>query len=405
MVAGVCGGIADALGIDALVVRILWIILTIASFGLGVAAYAICWIAFPADDGAAPITQLRHIRHRGTGATIGALLLGIGLFIAFGQLVDLQPFRRFGAFAWATLLIGAGLAVLFLRRPADAPPNDHAPLPGPPDAPADTTATTTGEPDRVPPGASTARDYTAPIPGGPAPPGSTATAWTQAAPWPVPPPRPPRRPRPRPFLTPLTISVLLIGGGIVTLLDDNGTTHLTAAEVLAGALGIVGLALVLSTWFGRARALIPLGILLLLVTLPAATIDVPLTGGTGTRHYAPTARSELRPTYDMGIGKLALDLRQVPLAGSTTNVRARLGIGNLVVDVPSTVRVVVQAHSGVGAILLFGGNDGGWPARKTMSVPGTGRGELDLDLRVGAGAVQVHRFDATGAETIIGGNA
>ena len=187
---------------------------------------------------------------------------------------------------------------------------------------------------------------------------------------------------------------------MVTLLDDAGTTHLTAAEILAGALCIVGGALVLSTWFGRARGLVPLGIVLLIATIPAATIDVPLTGGTGYHHYVPTTRAELRSTYEMGIGRLDVDLREVPLLGRTTRLRAQLGIGNLVVDVPSTVTVVVSAHAGAGAVLLFGANNGGWPAQQTRTVAGTRPGELDLDLRVGAGAVQVHRFDPNGAETI-----
>jgi hypothetical protein len=209
-----------------------------------------------------------------------------------------------------------------------------------------------------------------------------------------------RKRRPRPFLTPVTFSLLLIGGGIVTLLDDNGTTHLTAAEILAGALGLVGIALVLSAWFGRARGLVPIGILLLIVTLPAATIDVPLTGGTGNHDYRPLARSEIRSRYEMGIGRLNVDLSDVPLTGHTTRVRAQLGIGEMIVDVPSTVRVVVHAHAGAGSVRIFGGNEGGWPERQTRAAPGTGKGELDLDLRVGAGDIQVRRFDALGAETL-----
>ena len=91
--------------------------------------------------------------------------------------------------------------------------------------------------------------------------------------------------------------MLLIGGGVVWLLDNNGTTHFTVAGILAGGLCVVGLALVLSTWFGRARGLIPLGILLLLVSVPAATIDVPITGGTGKRDYSRSrARSCCRST-------------------------------------------------------------------------------------------------------------
>ena len=195
--------------------------------------------------------------------------------------------------------------------------------------------------------------------------------------------------------------MLLVGGGIVLLLDDNGSAHLTAAEILAGALCVVGAALVLSTWVGRARGLVPVGIVLLLVTLPAAAIDVPITGGTGNRVYVPVTRADLRGTYELGIGRLDLDLTQVPLAGHTTHVKVRLGIGELIVNVPSTVRVVLKAHAGAGSLRLFGNRDGGWPDDATRTAPGTGRGELDLDARVGAGDVMVRRFEPDGTETML----
>ena len=119
--------------------------------------------------------------------------------------------------------------------------------------------------------------------------------------------------------------------------------------------------------------------------------------------YRPLARSEIRSKYEMGIGRLNVDLSDVQLAHHTTRVKARLGIGEMIIDVPSTVRVVVHAHAGAGSVRLFGGNEGGWPESQTRVAPGTGAGELDLDLRGGAGDIQVRRFDAFGAETLIRG--
>ena len=449
MLAGVATGMADAFHIDVVVVRIIWVVLAIASFGVGVAAYAICWLAFPSDQHPAPLGDSWHdherFRARNAGFIVGLALLGLGLIIVFGQLF--RPYRHGGSIVWATILIGGGLAVLLLRQPDDdhpdqIPPHPNAWAPGPPAwtpgpsaAPAPAAGATpgadwvhapgAGEPhgpagaltdegaggaddgaaDPPAAGPTSAWDPpTAPtstIPPVPPLPPIPPSAWTQSAPWPVAPVPHVRKRRPRSFLTPLTCSLLLIGGGIVTLLDDNGTTHLTAAEILAGALALVGVALVLSTWFGRARGLLPIGIVLLLVTLPAATIDVPLTGGTGNHDYRPVSRSEIRSKYEMGIGRLNIDLSDAQLAHHTTHVAGRLGIGEMIVDVPSTVRVVVHAHAGAGSVRLFGGNEGGWPESQTGVAPGTGAGELDLDLRVGAGDIQVRRFDALGAETLI----
>lgn len=46
-IAGVCGGIGEYFGIDATVVRILWILGTLLSFGTGLLAYLICWMLIP----------------------------------------------------------------------------------------------------------------------------------------------------------------------------------------------------------------------------------------------------------------------------------------------------------------------------------------------------------------------
>jgi hypothetical protein len=181
------------------------------------------------------------------------------------------------------------------------------------------------------------------------------------------------------------------------LLDSAGWVHLTVAGVLASGLIVVGAALVLSAWYGRAHGLIPIGVLLLLVTIPAVTIDVPISGGIGQREYHPTARSQVRSDYALGIGHLVLDLRDVPLTDGVTRVKSSLGIGELDVDVPANVQVDVNAHTGAGATDIFGRVEGGWP-QDTHRVAGSSQaGVLYLDLRVGAGSVKVRRWTPDGS--------
>ena len=402
--AGVATGMSDALGIDVTVIRVLWVIVAIASFGVGVAAYLLFWIAFPSERHPAPISRFRHVREWSNGYVIGIVLLGIGLVIVVGQLFAMQPYHHFGAFAWATVLIGGGAAVLLLRNP-----DEHDDSPSPPPAP-DTRATepadesgpdAASDPDAAP-AAPTALPLSPSAPAPPAPP--TTSAWTQHAPWPAPPPRPPRPPRPRrrPFLTPLTLSALLIGGGLVALLNDADVTHITTAEALAGAVCVIGVALLVSTRFGRARGLIPIGILLLLVTIPASVIDVPITGGVGDRSYRPTTVAQVHSSYELGIGQLDLDLRDLPLSDQTLAIDAQVGIGQLDIHVPSTARVEVHAHAGAGQLALFGNTfDDNWPVNATFNAPSTGTGVIEIDASVGAGQVQVTRYDANGFETPI----
>jgi phage shock protein PspC (stress-responsive transcriptional regulator) len=46
-VAGVCGGLGEYFGIDPVLVRVLWVILSLASLGIGVIGYLLLWIIMP----------------------------------------------------------------------------------------------------------------------------------------------------------------------------------------------------------------------------------------------------------------------------------------------------------------------------------------------------------------------
>ena len=57
-IAGVCAGFARYLGVDATLVRILWLILTIFSIGIGLIVYIVCWIAIPKELLALPAATM-----------------------------------------------------------------------------------------------------------------------------------------------------------------------------------------------------------------------------------------------------------------------------------------------------------------------------------------------------------
>ena len=48
--AGVCGGFAEFFGIDATLIRILWVILTLIFFFTPVLLYIICWAVMPTRE-------------------------------------------------------------------------------------------------------------------------------------------------------------------------------------------------------------------------------------------------------------------------------------------------------------------------------------------------------------------
>ncbi|NLM40641.1 MAG: PspC domain-containing protein [Firmicutes bacterium] len=45
-IAGVCGGIADYLGIDPTVIRLIWLI-ALLIYGTGAFLYLVCWVVIP----------------------------------------------------------------------------------------------------------------------------------------------------------------------------------------------------------------------------------------------------------------------------------------------------------------------------------------------------------------------
>ena len=49
MIAGVCAGIGDYLGIDANIIRLVFVVLTIFSVGAGALVYLIAWIVLPEE--------------------------------------------------------------------------------------------------------------------------------------------------------------------------------------------------------------------------------------------------------------------------------------------------------------------------------------------------------------------
>jgi phage shock protein PspC (stress-responsive transcriptional regulator) len=410
----VCAGVARTYGLDIMLVRALWVLAAVV--WIGIPAYVIAWIAIPTDDADA------DERPRDAGMLVGLALVGIGVLIAAHALLP-RGLRVGGSFVGPMLLIACGVAILVLRRPGDDNEVAEASTVTPEPGPSESTATyDTAVPPAYdgPPAAATASNAapTAPvIPAVPSDPTEPVSAWTQTAPWPTIKDvqrarraeqrarRAERRARrPRPFLGPLTFSILLLAAGVTSFLQAIEAIEVNLTVAFALATCLVGAVLVLSTWLGRARGLIFLGIALITATAMSYTVDVPLRGGVGEEQVRPIAVAEVRPEYELAIGHMYLDFRRVTFTGET-EVDASVGIGRLQVAVPSTVRVEVDAHTGLGGVNLFGDESGGWDhdvSRSFAGEPPDG-GVLRLDLRVGTGAIDVHRYQQPGnVETLIG---
>ena len=190
------------------------------------------------------------------------------------------------------------------------------------------------------------------------------------------------------------VGTLLVLVGIGWLLDAAGV-EVPWRAVLPAALIAVGLvACVAGAFRGRQHALMAVGMALTVVLSVAVAADwdlnVPLGGGVGDRTKRPAVPAELTG-YELGVGNLVVDLRQLQVPPGTTTVEARVGIGELAVELPQGVSVAVMASSGLGPVQALGQHDGGFASRIAASSEASGDRRLDLDLRVGLGQVRVEQ--------------
>jgi len=198
--------------------------------------------------------------------------------------------------------------------------------------------------------------------------------------------------RPRSVLVPVTLSLLAILGGVLALLGATDTVDIPVVVGLALSLLLIGGALCVGARWGRARWLIPLGLVVSIVLAAAAIVDVPLGGGAGDRTYRPRAVSQLQSPYRLGAGDMVVDLGALDLGTATRTVDATLGAGDLEVVVPAGADVVVDAHAGAGSVSVFGRTWDGFDVGHRVVEPGReGGGRLIVNVRVGFGDLEVRR--------------
>ena len=191
---GVAAGIAETYGLDVTLVRVLWVVAGV--LWIGVPAYIVAWIAIRARRRTAGTSRpVRATR---------ACSLGLGARRASASLIAEQPVLphgfRFDHFGAPLLLIGGGLAILLLPPRATTPTTPSPTTRGPRASSADDGRPTPRRPSRGRVWADASRDR--PTRATPAPTdadhadaadvrrrrGAAAvppSAWTQTAPWPT----------------------------------------------------------------------------------------------------------------------------------------------------------------------------------------------------------------------------
>jgi phage shock protein PspC (stress-responsive transcriptional regulator) len=350
VIAGVCGGIGDYFHIDPVIVRIAFVLLTVFG-GFGVLLYLGAWLLLPEASGSvqvgpAPFTRLQYRN----GRTLMAVILIVVAVFVFAD--NFSPDHR--GLLWGLALVGVGVFLLVQERwqPATSYPTARS-------GPAATYAAAS-----FPAAAST---YATPV-------------WSPTI----------RTPRPRSILGMVTIATALLALGVAALLDSAGLVSVSVATGAAIALIIVACGLIAGTWFGRSRALIVLGVLLIPFTAAATLVHEPLTGGTGNVTVAPQRLADVSGPYHLIAGKLTVDLSQVSVGSGSQSLTATVAFGQLTVVVPPGMNLDVHGHVGAGQVNLLGAFDSGLNIDSAVTLtPSATTGALHLYLSAGFGEVDV----------------
>ncbi len=398
-VVGVAGGLGRWAGVDPLVFRILFVVLTVFG-GSGLLLYALGWLLVP-DEGEdeSEGQRLLNGRSRSSGVTVlGIIVVLVVGIAATGWLYDSGP--GFGGLA--ALVAVLAIVVLISRNhrgpgPVTPPfPDPQVRTPGEPGAYGQTPGTAYSAPAAYTPPAAYVGPTSsyAPTVAVPPPPGQQYPTYG--------PPLPPPPPKERSILGRVTLSVAAIVVGVLIGWNAATDSDVPAQAVVASALAVVGIGLVVGAVIGRARWLVVWGIVLVVLASAAAFADVQLRGGVGDRTWTPRTVADLHTPYRLGVGESTLDLSELDL-GSTDRQRVeiRQGIGHLLMVVPADVTVLVDADVRAGEIRwdvddAFGGqrSQDGTEVSERFTVPEGSRASsatLVIDAELGLGSLEVRR--------------
>ena len=185
----------------------------------------------------------------------------------------------------------------------------------------------------------------------------------------------------------LFLSTALAVGGAIAAAAGGSTV---VAVILIGA----GVALAAGAFLRPVRWLILPALLLAVSAGGVSAAGVSTDGGVGDRYYRPASVSDLRDRYQLGVGELEIDLRDVELPPGDTQLEVDLGVGDVRMVVPKDVCVASKVDIGAGEARVLGRRNDGVDVKYEEhpdAPPAASR--LLLDVEVGLGAVEVRDTD------------
>ncbi|MFF4408711.1 PspC domain-containing protein [Streptomyces sp. NPDC001404] len=423
LISGVCGGLARYFDLDPVVFRVVLGVLAVTG-GLGLILYGFAWLLIPLE-GEEENEARRMLSGRVEGPALTAVLcalVGCGLFLsmlnnggvlAFGLMLLIAlsgaaywSQRRRLAEAEEAVPDAAGSQKPFKApKTVEAPPETQAPpMAGTPSWWRDPLARDVMAATRIGTGYLWGPDEGTGAAGA-APTGVAGTvrtavenAWGAA----VEHARPARR---APRLGGWTFLLALAAGWAGTAVHWHQQPLGTSLETgLACALGVFGLGIVLSSFYGRTGGgTVFLGVLTAVLLTGAAALPKSVTPDWTHITWHPASAADVQSRYAVGSGVGVLDLSGLHppdgQGGQPVSAGAEVGAGRLKAVLPDDMTTQLTIEVGVGDIQLPGeGRDDieirPGQHRKVTLAPVAGhpsRGTLELRLKAGIGQVEVTR--------------
>ncbi|TFH53686.1 PspC domain-containing protein [Actinomyces viscosus] len=410
-IAGVAGGVAYRFGLDPILVRCVWVVLSIFS-GVGLVLYGVAWALLPEEsDGRIHLEEALAGRfNAGLAGAIGTTIVGMSTidngFIP-GWYVNLWGIPGIAAPVWSLFWLGLTiLAVIFAvrfvqnrRSSRSAPQGPQSPQSPQGPQPWQTTwNSSTAQAPGTQPRDQSGQAGTAPAAGPSAAsdssraPGSGASAFSrppsgpawqnrsyrqyqpyQSAPVPVRPPRP-RRPGPGSSISLAVLGLgLLTGAGIWYGTATHRIGLLQGQFVLIGTLvALLGAGILLSGLRRRSGGwmtvlgwpvlfVMAIPALVIASVTPTSLTRMPFGTITNASTYdsstvtwkeLTSSASNGGVTYSKDVGNLTLDLRGVPAdeVGRISTINAHLDVGRLIIRTDGNQRVTVKTDVDMGGV-------------------------------------------------------
>lgn len=371
VLAGVAQGLANRLDVPVWLTRAFFVVCAFFG-GLGIALYAAGWALMRSEDE----TESPAERFFGDVSSSRSWI-GIGLiFLAALILLDNLTFLS-GGVVWAVGLLVVGIMLYtghIATNTADASDESKEGV---------QQMTTTDERTDLPTDSSSGDSPT----GGGVPP----------TPTPTPPALPPSaaKPRERSILGRLTIAAMLIGMGVLALLDNIAAVPIDAdpRHYLALAVAILGSGLIVGAFAGRARWLIIVGAILVPTLIFSPVFEFDWSSDRFDITSVPATFGDVQEFYDHDVGNLVIDLTELPWDGRTVSINANVDAGNLEIWIPHGVGLSGEASVDVGRVGAPGRESFGLGDPRIVFDDEGPLGTILLDVMVDVGNIEIIEVD------------